>query len=288
MKTQTFKNLPSAYTLHYHLVCQTKFNRKVFQDQSVLRVLNDGLSQVCERKKYHLIGSHTEPDKLYTLMSLRPDHDIAKMTNAIKANTARSLNHEFPELAASLKDRSLWAIGYFVRSIGKASRPAAQSYIDNQAIHHGLRSKRVAEIMRWVNPQTCTLRATHADFDLSYHVVIVSARRAEVFDAEIAPRLFSRIAAYASSEGFYLERASLQADHLHILLKTTPTIGISTCVEGLMNDSLAFMNERYWGVLKATNAPELWTPSYYVGTVGDRTTAQIKGFLGQPLGLSRP
>ena len=169
-----------------------------------------------------------------------------------------------------------------VASAKRAARRLSSILItNNQAEHHGIRNKQTAEIMRWVNPKPCSLQAAHADFDLSYHLVLVTSRRKDVFDEVIAPGLFRRLADYGEAEGFHLERMSLLPDHTHLLVKITPSANIKTSVLGLMNDSWEFMNERYAGVLKGADAYQLWTESFYIGTVGDRTTAMIKSFLSK-------
>lgn len=281
MDVKPFKDIPCAYTLHYHFCFQTKFSRSVFQTEQHRQCLSDSLAEICQNKNYHLLEHTIEPGKLYCLLSLRPEQVVADVCRTSKGNLSREFNLRFAELALTFKDRALWAHGYYVRSVGKASRQAAQQYIDNQGEHHGIRNKQTAEIMRWVNPKPCGLQAAHADFDLSYHLVLVTSRRKEVFDEYIAPGLFRRLADYAETEGFYIERMSLLPDHTHLLVKTTPSASIKTCVLGLMNDSWAFMNDRYAGVLKATEAYNLWTESFWIGTVGDRTTAMIKSFLSK-------
>jgi len=79
--------------------------------------------------------------------------------------------------------------------------------------------------------------------------------------------------------GFYIERMSLLYDHIHALLKITPSLCIRDCVEDLMNKTWRFMMDRYEGVLKNTGAYNVWTQSFYVSTVGHSTTAQVKSFL---------
>jgi len=280
MDYQPFKDAHCAYSLHYHFCFQTKFNRPIFTTQQNVETLSSSLIAICDNKDYHLLEHRIEANKLFCLVSLRPDHIIAEVCRVLKGNLSREFNLQFPELANSFKDRALWAQGYYVRSIGKASRKAAQQYIDNQGEHHGIRNKQAVEIMRWVNPKPYNLRAAHADFDLSYHLVLVATGRKDIFDEYVAPALFQQLASYSESEGFYIERMSLLSDHAHLLVKTTPTMSVKACVLGLMNDSWKFMSERYRGVLKATKGYDLWTGSFYIGTVGDRTTALIKSFLG--------
>ena len=102
-----------------------------------------------------------------------------------------------------------------------------------------------------------------------------------MFDEQIAPGLFETLRLVSVTRGFHIERMSLMYDHVHMLLKLTPTLGIKECVLELMNQSWRFMADRYAGVLKYTGAYNVWSESFYVSTVGDATTAQIKSSLGR-------
>ena len=191
---------------------------------------------------------------------------------------AREFNLQFPSTS---RDRSVWSIGYYVGSVGKASKISAQRYIDNQGKHHGIRDLASREVMRWSNPHAPRLRAAHATFELSYHVVLVTTARISVFDQYIAPKLFNAMVAISETEGFYIERASLLYDHIHMLIKLTPSLSVRACIQEMMAGTWRFMMERYTGVLKNTGAYNLWTESFYVSTVGHATTAQIKSFLSR-------
>jgi putative transposase len=211
-------------------------------------------------------------------VSLKADHVVSQVARTLKSNLARRFNLDLRE-----KDRNhpLWSIGYYAGSVGKASKTSAQRYIDNQGEHHGIRNKTSREIMRWVNPELADLTAEHSTFDLSYHTVLVASKRTDVFDQYIAPQLFKVITEVARANGFYIERMSLLYDHIHLLVKTTPSLSIRSCVEDVMNHSWRFMMDRYSGVLKNTGGYNVWTESFYVSTVGQATTAQIKNFLNR-------
>ena len=147
------------------------------------------------------------------------------VARTLKSNLAREFNLQDANIGDD-KDRSLWSIGYYVGSVGKASKKAAERYINDQGEHHGIRNKGSREIMRWINPQRPGLGAAHVTFDLSYHVVLVTSARADVFDEHIAPGLFEAMRDISAAKGFYIERMSLLYDHIHALVKTTPSLSI--------------------------------------------------------------
>ena len=47
----------------------------------------------------------------------------------------------------------------------------------------------------------------------------------------------------------------------------------------ILNNTCHWMERKFAGVLKETGAWNVWQPSYYVGTVGEYTTAQVDSFV---------
>jgi len=148
MDYRPFKRLPSTYQLHYHFCFQTKFDRAVFASWEHEEFLAEALRSICERNHYHLLDHKSELDKLFCLLSLRPEYNISDVARIVKTNLAREFNQRFAELATTFKDRALWSIGYYVGSVGKASKKVARQYIDHQGQHHGVPDKESIEVMR--------------------------------------------------------------------------------------------------------------------------------------------
>jgi len=276
MEWRPFKDVPCAYQLHFHFCFQTKSDRSRFSLPATADYLKQGLDLICERNHYHRLGHNVQNDRLYCLLSLKPEHTVSTVAGVVKSNLAREFNLRFGNRD---KTEPLWSIGYYVRSVGKASRKATEQYIRDQGEHHGIRKEQVREIMRWVNPEPHGLRSAHVTFDISYHLVLVTSARAQVFDQYNAADFFRAMAGFADAGGLYIERMSLLDDHIHLLIRTTPSVAIRDRVEDLMNNSCQYLSDKYPGILKNTGAYNVWTQSFYVSTVGDATTAQIKTFL---------
>ena len=66
----------------------------------------------------------------------------------------------------------------------------------------------------------------------------------------------------------------------HLIIEAVPNVSVNDCALALLNNTQQWMEKRYWGVLKETGAWEVWQPSFYAGTVGEYSTAQVKRFLG--------
>jgi len=115
---------------------------------------------------------------------------------------------------------------------------------------------------------------------LNYHLVLATQDRIPLFDEAIARPLFNYVLTVGEKHSFAVERIGLLPDHMHLLLEARPDVSIEACARAIMENTCYWMERRYSGVLKATNAWNVWQPSFYAGTVGDYTTAQVKKFLG--------
>jgi REP element-mobilizing transposase RayT len=68
---------------------------------------------------------------------------------------------------------------------------------------------------------------------------------------------------------------------MHLILEAMPSVSIHECVLAILNNTRYWMEKKYSGVLKQIDARDVWHPSFYAGTVGEYSTAQVKQFLGR-------
>jgi putative transposase len=114
---------------------------------------------------------------------------------------------------------------------------------------------------------------------LDYHVVLATEYRKPLFDEAIAPGLFNYILTVGEKHGFLVDRIGLLPDHMHLIIQAVPNLSIQDCVLAIMNNTRYWMTKHYSGVLKQTDACNVWNASFYAGTVGEYSTAQVKRFL---------
>ena len=276
-----FHHLESAYQLHFYLCFKTHYLRPMFEDRQVRMLLGSAAEDACMRHGYHLLDTQLSIDHVRVLLSLKPDQTVSKAVQILKGNLSRRLSLAFPDLLARYRTKSLWAEGYFARSTGKSDLEATRQYVEGQPAHHGYRGEWI-EALEYSNP---TFHSPAFVFDhcvaiLNYHVVLVTKFRTTVFDEHIAPNLFDYIIAVGNKHGFAVEKMSLLPDHLHLILEARPDVSITECVSSLLNNTHYWMEKRYWGVLKETGCWDVWQPSFYAGTLGEYTTAQVREFLG--------
>jgi len=268
-------NIP--YCLIFIIVqIKTHFLRPVLAAPEQLSSVENTLLEVCEREQYHLLESAISQDNLRLLVSLRPDQSIARVVKMIKGNTARRFALTFPQPCS----QKLWSRGYYARTSGKVNVEKARAYVDSQVRHHGYRGE-WTRALKYRNPAFTSpaFRLSHSFTQLNYHLVFATQNRIALFDEQIAPRLFETVIEAGTEHLFAVDRISVLPDHIHLLIEAKPEVCVEQCVMALMGNTRHWLAERYFGVLKQTGAWDVWQPSYYAGSVGEYSTAQVKKFL---------
>ena len=233
-----FQYLESAYQLHSYLCFKTHYLRPLFADREVRAAMDRFLKDACERHSYHLLDTQFSSDHLRLLLSLKPEHTVSRAVQVLKGNLSRQFSLSYPGLLERQHTKTLWAEGYFARSSGKANIATVREYVAQQAAHHGHRGE-------WTSALTYTnqdfrspaFQFAHCVCMLDYHLVLVTKLRTPVFDEQIAPKLFDYILAVGNKRGFVVERASLEPDHIHLVLEARPDVSIADCALSLVNNT---------------------------------------------------
>jgi putative transposase len=266
-----FKALEAAYQLRYYLTFKTQFLKPLLRDHDAF--VSDVLADVCDRQRYHLLQSSLAPDHLRLLISLRPDQSVSETIRALKGN----VQNEFRKVQ---NIRSLWARGYFARSSGSVDLVRVRSYVDSQVSHHGYSGEWTRSLKFRNSAYTSpSFKFDHSLSILNYHFVFVTQNRLAVLDETIAPRLFEHLLHLGKEHLFAIDRVGVLPDHMHVLLEGVPNKSVDEYALAILNNMSCWMEQNYYGVLKETGAWNVWQPSYYVGTVGEYTSAQVSRFL---------
>ena len=275
-------NLESAYQLHYYLGFRTYLRKPLFATRKEHELVKAVLDDVCLRENYHLLDTTVDKDHLRLLLSLKPDQRVSRVIQMLKGNISREFGLTCNEQLALNSASRLWAKGYFVQSSGKVNLEAARRYVESQASHHGYKGDWSKGLKfrneAFVSP---AFDISHSLAILNYHLVLVTHKRIAIFDEVIAPKFFEYVMKIGAKHQFVVDRMTLLPDHLHLLIEAIPNVSVEECVLAIMNNTQQWMTKRYSGVLKETQGWNVWQPSFYAGTVGEHTTAQVKRFLGR-------
>ena len=120
--------------LVYHLVCPTKFRRKVFTD-SVSTTLKQVCLELGFRYEISFLEIGIDEDHAHFLIQTVPNKAVSDIVKLIKSITAKHIFKQHPEVKAFLWGGNLWTMGYYVNTVGQYGNLAMlQNYVQKQGI----------------------------------------------------------------------------------------------------------------------------------------------------------
>jgi len=130
---------------------------------------------------------------------------------------------------------------------------------------------------RATQPQV--LKAQHAFFDLTHHLVLSTQQRKGVFGAATGRALMEYWLGVAAKRQFALDQVSVVPDHIHMIVRIVPKMSIEQVALMLMNDGQYFIGKEFPELLIQQGMTQLWNPSAYAGTSGEITTGLLMKWL---------
>lgn len=122
----------SVSALTVHLVCVTKYRRKVF-DSNALSWLQEHARQLLQKMDCKLMACDGEADHLHLLVEFPPKLSVSAMVNAFKGTSSRRLRQERPDIAARYWRKGvLWSPSYFAATTGGATLETVKKYVETQ------------------------------------------------------------------------------------------------------------------------------------------------------------
>ena len=114
-----------------HLVCVTKYRRKVF-DNAGINWLQDHCAKVCATMGAQLLALDGEADHVHLLIESPPKLSVSVLVNALKGTSSRLLRQVRPDIAARYHQSALWSPSYFAASADGAPLNAIKRYVEAQ------------------------------------------------------------------------------------------------------------------------------------------------------------
>ena len=129
MSSHFRKERHSVSDLKIHLVCVTKYRRKIFQAES-LALIEKSFKEVAVKMNFNILEFNGETDHIHVLIEFPPKLSVSQMVNALKGVSSRRYGQAGYEKPYG-KD-ALWSPSYFVSSVGGAPLEILKKYIQNQ------------------------------------------------------------------------------------------------------------------------------------------------------------
>jgi putative transposase len=129
MSTLLRKERHSVSDLKIHLICVTKYRRKILTLES-LKLIEKSFQEVAQKMDFQILEFNGESDHIHVLIKYIPKLSISVIVNALKGVSSRRYRQAgFPKPYGK---QSLWSPSYFVSSVGGAPLEVLKSYIKNQ------------------------------------------------------------------------------------------------------------------------------------------------------------
>ncbi len=268
-----FSSLIWSYQLHYYLCFRTHRRRELFTNELYASSLVSLIEEISGNHDYRLLEQKTYPTQLRCLLSFKPSQSCSEAVRLLKCNSARELAQQF-NLSVPV-----WATGYLARSSGGVRTSEVKAYLEQQSSHHGYDSRPLPPVFSYRTPHPLVLKASHAVFDLTHHLVFSTQQRKGVFGAVVGQALVEYWLTVANRRNFALDQVSIVPDHVHMIVRIVPKMCIEEVALLLMNNGQHFIGTRYPELLVEKGMTQLWNRSAYAGTVGEITTALIQKWL---------
>lgn len=119
----------SVSDLKIHLVCVTKYRRKIFNAKS-LELIHKSFIEVSKKMDFNVLEFNGELDQIHVLLEYPPKLSISQMVNSLKGVSSRRYGQAgYPKPYAK---EALWSPSYFVSSVGGAPLEVLKKYIQHQ------------------------------------------------------------------------------------------------------------------------------------------------------------
>ena len=114
----------------YHVVFIPKFRRKKLYGM-VKDDVRDIIKTLCSYKKVEIIAGAVCADHVHLCVSIPPKLSISDFVGYLKGKSALMIFDKHPELGSKW-DRSFWARGYYVATVGNVNEETVKEYIRRQ------------------------------------------------------------------------------------------------------------------------------------------------------------
>ena len=118
--------------LLYHIVCPTKYRRKVFSKE-VEKTLKKICMGIEGRYEILFVEIGSDEDHVHFLVQSVPMYSPKKIVNTLKSITAIEIFRRHPEVKLKLWGGKFWTSGYYVNTVSQyGNAEMIMKYVQNQ------------------------------------------------------------------------------------------------------------------------------------------------------------
>ena len=120
----------SKWECQYHIVFVPKYRKK-----KLYGIVRDDMREIirtlCKYKKVEIIAGAVCADHVHLCVSIPPKLSVSDFVGYLKGKSALMIYDKHPEMESKW-DRSFWARGYYVTTIGNVNETTVKEYIQRQ------------------------------------------------------------------------------------------------------------------------------------------------------------
>lgn len=120
----------TKWKCQYHIVFISKYRKKVLYGK-VRDDVREVIRTLCKYKNVEIIEGAVCIDHVHLCLSIPPKMSISEFMGYLKGKSALMIYDRHPELGNKW-DRSFWARGYYVSTIGNIDEATIRKYIKEQ------------------------------------------------------------------------------------------------------------------------------------------------------------
>lgn len=120
----------TRWKCQYHIVFIPKYRRKVLYGK-LKKDIREIIRKLCKYKNVEIIEGAVCVDHVHLCVSIPPKISISSFVGYIKGKSALMIFDEYPKLSSKW-DRTFWARGYYVATVGNITEDAIKKYIQEQ------------------------------------------------------------------------------------------------------------------------------------------------------------
>lgn len=125
-------------------------------------------------------------------------------------------------------------------------------------------------------------KGRHVVYLLHAHVIFVTKYRGKVFDSEILDKMQELMKRICDDHEVVLKEFNGESDHVHLLIEYPPKLALSKLVNALKGTSSRELKRSFPELNQvAWRKNALWSPSYFVGSVGGAPLEVLKQYIEQ-------
>lgn len=133
---------------------------------------------------------------------------------------------------------------------------------------------------KFKNEVTKPLHGRSYTYDLHYHLVWVTKYRDKAFDPIIQKALKEKLIEIANDNDYTIQAIEVLENHVHLLISAKPVVSITVMVKKLKGISALWLFKTYPNQMQQHfRHHHIWSPSYYVGSVGNTNEAIFKHYI---------